>query len=111
MGATATYQNLGLRLFVSRKDMITILDQNWIFCDLYYRGEIVAERAVYISLSDPALQFLREVYAGELQAIDALKREKSDRNNEATKIQKKEALLAEKSGLPNPADDVHPLSG
>jgi len=111
MAATCTYQNLGIRLFVSRKDFLTMLDQNWIFADLYYRGDIVAERAVYVSLSDPALQFLREVYAGELAAIDVVKRQKQDAVNEKIKTQKKEALLGQEPGLPDPAPDVSEVEG
>ena len=111
MAATCNYQNLGIRLFVSRKDFLTMLSQNWIFADLYYRGDIVAEKAVYCSLSDPALQFLREVYAGELEAIDVVKRQKQDEANEKVKTQKKEALLAQEPGLPDPADHDVPAEG
>jgi len=111
MAATATYQSLGIRLFVSRKDFLTMLDQNWIFADLYCRGDIVAEKAVYVSLSDPALQFLREVYAADLEAIDVGKREVQDRYNETTKTKKKEALLGQEHGLPDPAPDVPEVEG
>jgi hypothetical protein len=111
MAATCTYQNLGIRLFVSRKDFLAMLDQNWIFADLYYRGDIVAERAVYVSLSDPALQFLREVYAGELEAIDVLKRQKKDDLNEKAKTKEKEALLGKQTRLPSAADHVPTMDG
>jgi hypothetical protein len=111
MAATVTYQNLGVRMFVSRQDFLTMLDQNWIFADLYCRGKIVAEKAVYCSLSDPALQFLREVYAGDLKAIDVAKREAQDQHNEATKTKKKEAQLGEERGLPDPAPDVPEVEG
>lgn len=111
MAATVAYHNLGIRLFVSRQDFLTMLDQNWIFADLYCQGKIVAEKAVYVSLSDPALQFLREVYTKNREAIDVVMREKQDQYNEAHKTKKKEAILAQEPGLPDPAPDVPEVEG
>jgi len=87
MGATANYQNLGLRIYITRDDFKNLIENGIWFCDLWYRGEFAGETAVFVSLSAPARELLQGWYNGERQVIDAAKRDQADkyRENKLTK--------------------------
>jgi hypothetical protein len=95
MGRTANYQNLGLRIFITRDDFLVLLRDGEVFCDLWYRGAFVGDEQVYVLVSPQTQELLTEWYNNERQALDPLKRAREDKYRE-TQLDKERRQGAKK---------------
>jgi hypothetical protein len=74
MASEAQFQNLGLKVYITRDDFLVLLGKGEVYADLWYRKELALEGQVYVTVSPEALEALTEWYNGERSLIDQLKR-------------------------------------
>jgi len=106
MGRTALFQNLGLRIYITRDDFVALIANGHMFCDLWYRGVFAAGDCVHVSLDFLSGAQLQEWYDNERQVIDTAKRAQQDKHNELYLSKRKAGKIGKRKRVQRATDHV-----